>query len=301
MAAALELRGLTKDYGKQRGVFDVSLEVQRGEVFGFLGPNGAGKTTAMRHLMGFIKPDAGEARIGGYDCFSERAIIQRTLGYLPGEIACMDEMTGIAFLDFMARMKKLNDRMRLYELVDYFELDPARKIRKMSKGTKQKVGLVCAFMSRPDLLLLDEPTSGLDPLMQGRFIDLVRAEKERGATVFLSSHLFEEVERTCDSVGFIRDGRLVAVERMDDVRRSRKRVYVVTFACVSERDRFVATHSAAQNRGATSVEMVVAGGVDAFVKDIASFAVSDLAAREQTLEELFLHLYGAGEKEGLHE
>lgn len=301
MAAALELRGLTKDYGKQRGVFDVSLEVQRGEVFGFLGPNGAGKTTAMRHLMGFIKPDAGEARIGGYDCFSERAIIQRTLGYLPGEIACMDEMTGIAFLEFMARMKKLNDRMRLYELVDYFELDPARKIRKMSKGTKQKVGLVCAFMSRPDLLLLDEPTSGLDPLMQGRFIDLVRAEKERGATVFLSSHLFEEVERTCDSVGFIRDGRLVAVERMDDVRRSRKRVYVVTFARVSERDRFVATHSAAQNRGATSVEMVVAGGVDAFVKDIASFAVSDLAAREQTLEELFLHLYGAGEKEGLHE
>ena len=301
MTAALELRGLTKDYGKQRGVFDVSLEVRRGEVFGFLGPNGAGKTTTMRHLMGFVKPDAGEARIGGLDCFSERAIIQRTLGYLPGEIACMDELTGIAFLEFMARMKKLDDRTRLHELVDYFEVDPARKIRKMSKGTKQKVGLVCAFMSRPDLLLLDEPTSGLDPLMQGRFIDLVLAEKERGATVFLSSHLFEEVERTCDSVGFIRDGRLVAVERMDDVRRSRKRVYVVAFASMSERDRFMAAHPAAQKRGATSVEMVVAGGVDAFVKDIASFDVADLAAREQTLEELFLHLYGAGEKGGLYE
>lgn len=301
MTAALELRGLTKDYGKQRGVFDVSLEVRRGEVFGFLGPNGAGKTTTMRHLMGFVKPDAGEARIGGLDCFSERAIIQRTLGYLPGEIACMDELTGIAFLEFMARMKKLDDRTRLHELVDYFELDPARKMRKMSKGTKQKVGLVCAFMSRPDLLLLDEPTSGLDPLMQGRFIDLVLAEKERGATVFLSSHLFEEVERTCDSVGFIRDGRLVAVERMDDVQRSRKRVYVVAFASMSERDRFMTAHPAAQKRGATSVEMVVAGGVDAFVKDIASFDVADLAAREQTLEELFLHLYGAGEKGGLYE
>ncbi|MEG1827609.1 MAG: ABC transporter ATP-binding protein [Gordonibacter sp.] len=293
MAAALELRGLTKDYGKQRGIFDVSLEVQQGEVFGFLGPNGAGKTTAMRHLMGFVKPGAGEARIGGLACFSERAAIQRTLGYLPGEIACMDEMTGSAFLEFMARMKKLADRVRLHELADYFELDPSRKIRKMSKGTKQKVGLVCAFMGRPDLLLLDEPTSGLDPLMQGRFIDLVLAEKERGATVFLSSHLFEEVERTCDRVAFIRDGRLAAVERMDDVRRSRKRVYVIAFAYATERDRYVVSHPEAQIRGAVSAEMVVAGGADAFVKDLAAFEVADLAAREQTLEELFLHLYGS--------
>lgn len=291
-AKAIELRGLTKDYGQGRGVFDVSLAVEQGEVFGFLGPNGAGKTTTMRHLMGFIKPGSGSACIGAMDCFTKRAAIQKTLGYLPGEIACMDDMTGSAFLEFMARMKRLTDRTRLHELVEYFELDPARKIRKMSKGTKQKVGLVCAFMGRPDLLLLDEPTSGLDPLMQGRFVDLVLAEKERGATVFLSSHLFEEVERTCDRVAFIREGRMAAVECMADVRRSRKRVYVAAFTDAQERERYVVNHPVAQRLGVVSVEMVVSGGTDAFIKDLASYAVADLAAREQTLEELFLHLYG---------
>lgn len=291
--AVIELSGLTKDYGKGRGVFDVSLAVERGEVFGFLGSNGAGKTVTMRNLMGFIRPDAGTARIGGLDCFSGRARIQRTLGYLPGEIACMDEMTGTAFLEFMARMKGLRDRARMRELVDYFELDAARRIRKMSKGTKQKVGLVCAFMGQPDILLLDEPTSGLDPLMQSRFIDLVMAEKRRGATVMLSSHIFEEVERTCDRVAFIRSGRLVAVESMDDVRRSRKRVFTAAFADAAARDRYLAAHAQASAAGETAVEIAVAGSMDAFVKDLASYPVADLAAREQSLEELFMHLYGA--------
>ena len=169
----IELKGLKKDYGNGRGVFDVSFSVERGEVFGFLGPNGAGKTVTMRNLMGFIRPDEGTVSIDGLNCFSQRSRIQERLGYLPGEIACMDEMTGAAFLEFMARMKKLRDRTRMNQLVEYFELDPARRIRKMSKGTKQKVGLVCAFMTSPDIVLLDEPTSGLDPLMQSRFIDLV--------------------------------------------------------------------------------------------------------------------------------
>ena len=159
----IELKGLKKDYGNGRGVFDVSFSVERGEVFGFLGPNGAGKTVTMRNLMGFIRPDEGTVSIDGLNCFSQRSRIQERLGYLPGEIACMDEMTGAAFLEFMARMKKLRDRTRMNQLVEYFELDPARRIRKMSKGTKQKVGLVCAFMTSPDIVLLDEPTSGLDP------------------------------------------------------------------------------------------------------------------------------------------
>ena len=201
---AIAIEGLKKDYGSGRGVFGVSFAVERGEVFGFLGPNGAGKTVTMRNLMGFIRPDEGTVNINGLNCFSQRARIQEHLGYLPGEIACMDEMTGTAFLEFMARMKKLRDRTRMEQLIEYFELDPARRIRKMSKGTKQKVGLVCAFMASPDIVLLDEPTSGLDPLMQSRFIDLVLEEKRRGTTILLSSHLFEEVERTCDRVAFIR-------------------------------------------------------------------------------------------------
>ena len=212
----------------------------------------------------------------------------------------MDEMTGAAFLEFMARMKKLRDRTRMNQLVEYFELDPARRIRKMSKGTKQKVGLVCAFMTSPDIILLDEPTSGLDPLMQSRFIDLVLEEKRRGATILLSSHLFDEVERTCDRVAFIRAGRLAAVERMDDVRKSRKRV----FAAEAARDRYAQAHPNVRKQGAASVEAAVAGNPDAFVKDLAAYDIVDLSAREQTLEELFMHLYGTTnqvEKGGSHE
>ena len=300
---AIEICDLKKEYGKGRGVFDVSFAVERGETFGFLGPNGAGKTVTMRTLMGFIRPDEGDARINGLDCFRNRARIQERLGYLPGEIACMDEMTGAAFLEFMARMKKLRDRTRMNELVEYFELDPARRIRKMSKGTKQKVGLVCAFMTSPDIILLDEPTSGLDPLMQSRFIDLVLQEKRRGATILLSSHLFEEVERTCDRVAFIRAGRLAGSMRMDDVRKSRKRVFVITFANAATRDRYARAHvdASPQPQGAASVEVTVAGNLDAFVKDLAAYDIVDLTAHEQTLEELFMHLYGTMEKGGSHE
>ena len=298
---SIAIEGLTKDYGSGRGAFDVSFSVERGEVFGFLGPNGAGKTVTMRNLMGFIRPDSGSVRIEGLDCFAQRARIQERLGHLPGEIACMDEMTGTAFLEFMARMKKLRDRTRMNELVEYFELDPARRIRKMSKGTKQKVGLVCAFMTPPDIILLDEPTSGLDPLMQSRFIELVLEEKRRGATILLSSHLFEEVERTCDRVAFICAGKLAAVEHMDDVRKSRKRVFAVTFADAAARDRYVAAHPAATAHGTASVETTVGGDLDAFVKGLAAYEIVDLTAREQTLEELFMHLYGSESKGGSHE
>ena len=317
---AIAIEGLKKDYGSGRGVFGVSFAVERGEVFGFLGPNGAGKTVTMRNLMGFIRPDEGTVSISGLNCFSQRARIQEHLGYLPGEIACMDEMTGAAFLEFMARMKKLRDRTRMEQLIEYFELDPARRIRKMSKGTKKKVGLVCAFMASPDIVLLDEPTSGLDPLMQSRFIDLVLEEKRRGTTILLSSHLFEEVERTCDRVAFIRGGKLAAVERMDDVRKSRKRLFVVTFADEAARDRYAAAHRdtdgcgeagfSVQKQGTTSVETAVSGNLDAFVKDLAAYEIVDLTAREQTLEELFMHLYGtfgdasnrrSGLKGGSHE
>ncbi len=238
---AISVKGLTKDYGANRGVFGLSFEVAPGEVFGYLGPNGAGKTVTMRHLMGFIRPQTGTAEIAGMPCFERREQIQARIGYLPGEIAFMDEMTGSAFLAFMARMRGYARRgaehARMRELVELFELDPGRKIRKMSKGTKQKIGLVCAFMGRPDILLLDEPTSGLDPLMQARFIELLLEEKRRGATVFLSSHMLEEAERTCDRVAFIRNGRLEAIERP-------ARVFDEEF-----RERFLSLYSVRTSRG----------------------------------------------------
>ncbi len=299
--ATIELRGLTKDYGQGRGAFDVTFSVERGEVFGFLGPNGAGKTVTMRNLMGFIKPDSGTATIAGLRCFQDRAKIQNRLGYLPGEIACMDDMTGSAFLNFMARMKHVDSTTRMHELIDYFELDPTRKIRKMSKGTKQKVGLVCAFMAEPDIVLLDEPTSGLDPLMQNRFVDLVLDEKSRGTTVLLSSHLFEEVERTCDRVAFIRGGRIVAVECMGDVQKNRKRMLTITFAQPEARTRYLTAHPEACEISGSAAEITITGNMDLFVKDLAAYPVQDLSAREQTLEELFLHLYGAQLKGDAHE
>lgn len=292
MSAVVELQNVTKDYGSGRGVFDVSMQVEKGEVFGFLGPNGAGKTVTMRNLMGFVKPGSGTASINGMDCFRDQAKIQRDLGYLPGEIAIMDEMTGHAFLEFMASMKGMRDRSRMRSLIERFELDLSRKIRKMSKGTKQKVGLVCAFMAQPAIVLLDEPTSGLDPLMQNRFVDLVLEEKEHGATIMLSSHLFEEIEKACDRVAFIRAGRIAAIERMDDVRTSRKRVFSITFASEAECGRYRAAHPKTHAIGSV-VEVETTGVMDGFVKDLAGYDVVDMATREQTLEELFLHLYGA--------
>lgn len=296
--AIIEARSLTKDYGGGRGVFDVSFSVEEGEVFGFLGSNGAGKTVTMRHLMGFIRPQAGSVRIFGRDCFEERASIQAHLGYLPGEIAMYDDMTASGFLAFMARMRGMRDTGRMRELIERFELNPNMKIRKMSKGTKQKVGLVCAFMAKPRVLLLDEPTSGLDPLMQGRFVDLVLEERKRGATVFLSSHIFEEVERTCDRVAFIRNGRLSCTQSMDDVRASKRHAYRVAFANTAERDAFMHAHGPlwrATAAGSCEAELWADGGVDDLVKTLAQFNLVNLSSKEQSLEEMFLRFYGEEE------
>lgn len=218
----IKVENLVKSYGNKKGVFDINFSIEKGEVFGFLGPNGAGKTTTIRHLMGFIKPDSGLVQIEGKDCFKEREQIQENVGYLPGEVALMEEMTGNEFLDFMFHMKRLKSKKKMEQLITYFELDPKGKIRKMSKGMKQKLAIICAFMGEPNILILDEPTSGLDPLMQNKFIDLIVKEKKRGATIFLSSHIFEEIERTCDRVGFIREGKLVTIKEMDELKKSQK-------------------------------------------------------------------------------
>ena len=209
-APVIEVRHFTKDYTCGRGVFNVSFAVRTGEVVGFLGANGAGKTVTMRALMGFIRPDEGSVSIGGRDCFAERAAVQKTLGYLPGELALPADMTAEGYLRFVARMRGLGDLARMRALIEFFELDTRMRIGRMSKGTKQKVGIVSAFMHAPDVLLLDEPTSGLDLLMQRRFVELVRAEKRRGTAILLSSHLLGEVESTCDRALFVRQGKLVA-------------------------------------------------------------------------------------------
>lgn len=298
-APAICARGLTKDYGRGRGVFDVNLEVAAGEVLGFLGPNGAGKTVTMRHLMGFIKPQKGTVEILGHDCFRERPRVQARLGYLPGENVCMKEMTARSFLDLMAGMRGLRDRSRMRELVDVFDLDLGARIGGMSKGNRQKVAIVAAFMARPDVLLLDEPTSGLDPLMQERFLDLVAEERARGAAVLLSSHIFEEIGRACDRVAFIRAGRVVMTCTMDEVRSMRGRGYTVEFANVRERSRWELAHGNEPAKGgARAVELRDVRDVNALIRELSTYDVAEVTSRAQTLEELFLHLYEGDEPSG---
>ncbi len=293
---AISVRGLTKDYGRGRGVFDVSLEVAAGEVLGFLGPNGAGKTVTMRHLMGFVRPQKGTAEVLGYDCFRERPSVQAHLGYLPGESSCMREMTAQSFLDLMAGMRGMRDRSRMLELADIFGLDLCARIGGMSKGNRQKVAIVAAFMARPDVLLLDEPTSGLDPLMQERFLDLVEQERARGAAILLSSHIFEEVGRACDRVAFIRAGRVAMTCTMDEVRSMRGRGYTVEFSSARERSRWELAHGDGPAEGeARSVEIRDVRDVNALIRELSSYDVAAITSREHTLEELFLHLYEGGE------
>lgn len=291
----IEISHITKDYGKGRGVFDVSFSVEQGEVLGFLGPNGAGKTTTIRQLMGFIKPDSGALSIMGLDCFKDADRIQQSLGYLPGEIAFIDSMTGMEFIKFVAKMKKMKGMGRAQELMQMFDLDPSGKLKKMSKGMKQKIGIVCGFMQDADILVLDEPTSGLDPLMQNRFVELILSEKKRGKTILMSSHMFEEVERTCDRTAIIREGKLVAVDEIEKLKEGRKKIIEVTFSDEAMAQSFVERFSGALKVADTNrVTVKVSRDIDVFMKKAAEYTVSDLDIRTQSLEEFFMHFYGEG-------
>ena len=293
MKPTIQTEGLTKDYGKGRGVFGLDFAVQPGEVFGFLGPNGAGKTTTIRQLMGFVRPDSGSARILGLDCFSQAPAIQAQTGYLPGELALPEDLTGEGFIRFVAAMRGQKDLSRARELCDRFQLDGRQRLRRMSKGTKQKMALVCAFMARPAVLLLDEPTSGLDPLMQNRFVELVLEEKARGATVFLSSHQFEEVERTCDRVAVLRRGRLAAIEPVERLRSARSRRYTFTFAQPRQAADFAAGwQGAAVEDTKVTVQLQGADRLPALLQSAAQNQVTGLETAGQSLEEMFLKLYG---------
>lgn len=291
----IEIRQLTKDYGNNRGIFEVSLSVKKGEVFGFLGPNGAGKSTTIRHLMGFIQADQGSCQINGLDCLRDHARIQQALGYLPGEIAFMDDMTGLEFIKFMAKMKGMTDLTKAYELMERFELNPQGKIKKMSKGMKQKIGIICAFMHDPELLILDEPSSGLDPLMQNRFIELVLEEKQRGKTIFMSSHIFEEIERTCDRTAMIKDGRLISIEELQTLKASKHKTYQITFATQELAEQFMDEGVECKQVESTVIKVVPRNNLNYLLATLSRYDIIDLDITKPTLEELFLHFYGGDE------
>ena len=287
----IQINELTKDYGDHKGIFDVSFSIKEGESFGFLGPNGAGKTTTIRHLMGFINADKGRCTIKGMDCKREAQRIQQFLGYVPGEIALPEDMTGIEFIEFMAAYRGLKELTLAHRLIERFELNPKGKIKKMSKGMKQKLGIVTAFMHNPEVLILDEPTGGLDPLMQNRFIDLITEQKQQGKTILMSSHLFEEVERTCDRVGMIKQGELKAIDTIEELKATQKRTYIVVFDDEAQADAFAAEPLQIVAREDNQVTVSVQQDMNLFISSLHRFSIKDLKAKEQSLEDVFLHYY----------
>jgi len=288
----IETKQLTRTYGNGKGIFDLSFSVKEGEIFGYLGPNGAGKTTTIRHLLGFSRAEKGSCFINKLDCWEEAAKIQKVLGYLPGEIAFFDNMTGAHFLDFMRDMRGMKNKIRLKALVDMFELDIGGKIRKMSKGMKQKLGIVTAFMHDPDVYVLDEPTSGLDPLMQNTFIELILKEKARGKTIMMSSHSFEEIDRTCDRAGIIREGKLVAVEDVRSLKAAQRKAFFVTVASNDDVEIIKASELEVANVMNKRVEVIVSGNINNLISVLTRCRVLGLDISSQNLEQVFMKYYG---------
>lgn len=287
--SVIHLKNLTKDYGNHNGIFDVSFDVNQGEVVAFLGPNGSGKTTTIRHLMGFIQADDGVVSILDKDCFHQREDVQKSLGYLPGEITLIDDMKAIEFIKFIAHMKNIKDFSKAERLVQFFELDANIKVKKMSKGMKQKVGLVIAFMSDACILILDEPTSGLDPLMQSKFVELINKVKSEGKTVLMSSHIFEEVEHTCDRVIMIKDGHIIADESMIQLKNNRHKCYEIIFETEEEAMMFSKGYECQRDKNKV---ILMNNNIKHIIKDLSQYEIIDISSSVQSLEELFLHYYG---------
>jgi ABC-2 type transport system ATP-binding protein len=293
MTAVIETQKLTKSYGEHRGIIEVDLDVRETEIFGFLGPNGAGKTTTIRTILDLIRPTSGSSRVFGLDSITNAVEIHRRVGYLPGEFGLYDRLTGAQTIEYFANLRGGVDPAYQRFLIERLDLDPSRKYREYSKGNKQKVGLVVALQHRPELLILDEPTSGLDPLIQQSFFELVREARKDGRTTFLSSHIIDEVERTCDRVGIIREGRLVRVDTVDALRDLSHHEVELRFSGPVPLDAFAAIDGVSHLVPEDHVlRMRVTGPIGPVVRAAAQYDLVDFMSREPSLEETFLAEYG---------
>jgi ABC-2 type transport system ATP-binding protein len=294
MTAVIETEQLTKSYGAFRGVVDVDLVVNEGEIFGFLGPNGAGKTTTIRILLDLIRPTSGRASVFGIETTADPVAIHRRLGYLPGEWNLYDRLTGAETITYFGNLRGGVDRAYVDQLIQRLDLDPSRRFREYSKGNKQKVGLICALQHRPELLILDEPTSGLDPLVQQTFNELLFEAKAAGRTVFLSSHIISEVERTCDRVAIIREGRIVRLDTVEGIRALAAHEVELRFAEPVPGAQFAVIEGVKNlvEEGRT-LRMLVTGPIAPVVRLAAQSNLVDFVSREPSLEEVFLSEYGA--------
>ncbi|HCB67478.1 MAG TPA: ABC transporter ATP-binding protein [Acholeplasmataceae bacterium] len=290
----IEVKNMTMKYPSGKGVFSLGFSVKKGEVMGYLGPNGAGKTTTIRALLGFMVPNEGICLIDGLDCFKDATRIQKSLGYIPGEISFFDDMNGDEFLKMLQDLRGIKDTTRQKELLDLFELDPSGKIKKFSKGMKQKLGIVSAFMHNPDVYILDEPTSGLDPIMQNRFIELILEEKKKGKTILMSSHIFEEVEKTCDNVIIIKEGRIVVKSDVHTLKSTQRNGYDFKVKNHVEAVELLKQKGfEAEEQLNNLIRVYVTGDtIDQFFKVLSQFTILEFHEINQTLEDVFMQYYG---------
>ncbi|GAC1638148.1 MAG: ABC transporter ATP-binding protein [Candidatus Dormibacteraceae bacterium] len=299
-ASAIRTSKLSKDYGLGRGLFELDLEVAPQEVFGYLGPNGSGKSTTIRLLMDMIRPSSGGAHIFGLDCRRDSVEVKRKVGYLPGDMPQFGSLRGKEVVAYLGGMRGGADPKIVRSIAERFDLDLGRRFREYSTGNRRKLGILLAFMHRPDLLILDEPTAGLDPLNQQQFYALLRETRDGGATVFLSSHILSEVEHACDRVGILRDGRLVRMAQLEELRHLRAHRVEVVFAA-DERVPEAAVRSAAGvenvNVEGQRVTCTVRGSFDSLFQAIRDSKVTDLVSTEPSLEEIFLSYYSDGPDE----
>ncbi len=292
---AISLRVLTKFYGKQRGIEGLTFDVAAGEAFGFLGPNGAGKTTAIRVLLGLLRPTSGEARILGTDCWSDYHV-RRQVGYLPGSLAVYTSMTVKAYLSLMMRMREIDCAAYAAELCERLTLDPTRRIHDLSKGNRQKVGVVQAFMHSPAALILDEPTSGLDPIVQREFEELLREHRNRGAAVLLSSHVLSEVEHLAEQVAIIDHGRLVVVEHIRDLKARAVRTLDLEFSIPVAIEHFAELAGVSDvSAHGSSVTCTMIGSEAELLRIALDLGLVTVASHEPSLEDIFLSLIDGGE------
>jgi ABC-2 type transport system ATP-binding protein len=293
VTAIIQTEKLTKTYGAHRGIADVDLEVAEGEAFGFLGPNGAGKTTTIRTLLDHIRPTSGRALVFGIETTADPVAIHRRVGYLPGEFTLYDKLTGGQTIEYFANLRGGVDAPYQADLIARLDVDPTRKFKEYSKGNKQKIGLIVALQHRPDLLVLDEPTSGLDPLVQQTFYEVIREAKAEGRTIFLSSHILSEVEKTCDRVAIIRDGRLIKVDRVEALRDLAHHQVELRFAGEVPMGAFAALPGVSDvSTEGNVLRLRVTGPITPVVREASQYELLDFVSREPSLEETFLAMYG---------
>lgn len=288
--SVIELKNLTKFYGSQRGIENVSFNVEQGEILGFIGPNGAGKSTTIRTLLALIHPTSGSASIFGKDCIKEAAEIAKDVGYLPGETAYYDNMTVRELVGYAADLYGKNCDDKIAELSKRLNLDLSRKIADLSLGNKKKVGIVCALLHSPKIIILDEPTSGLDPLVQQEFFDILKEENAKGATIFFSSHVLSEVQKICDRVAIVKDGKIIGIKKISELREnSHKKISVAADVIPDGHfDMQGVTNYKQEEKSATFMYM---GNVVDVLKKMSALNVYDVFIEEPTLEEIFMHYY----------